>query len=132
MLAAVIGVGTLLLMRNHHLRSSWGICTGYLLMLGLGLAFDIEPNMPGNIEIELVAGLTALAALVLIRSIIVRRRHGSASFGQCRMTSRWWRDLEVAGDLGTDPELRQEIRGWAGKPSQDLVPGPDRQRFNSN
>ena len=110
-LAAVIGVGTLLLMRNHHLRSSWGICTGYLLMLGLGLAFDIEPNMPGNIEIELVAGLTALAALVLIRSIIVRRRHGSAELRAMSDDLPVVADLEVAGDLGTDPELRQEIPG---------------------
>jgi len=77
-LAAVVGVGTVLLLRHHRLRSAWGICTGYLLMLGLGLAFDIEPLVSSNHEIELVAGLTVMAGLVLIRSTIVRRRLDAA------------------------------------------------------
>ena len=77
-LAAVVGVGTVLLLRRHRLRSAWGICTGYLLMLGLGLAFDIEPLVSTNHEIELVAGLTIMAGLVLIRSTIVRRRLDAA------------------------------------------------------
>lgn len=65
-LAAVVGVATVLLLRNHYLRSAWGICTGFALMLGLSLAFQID--------MELVAGLTILAVLVLVRSMIVRRR----------------------------------------------------------
>ncbi len=73
-LATVVGIATVLLLRNHHLRSSWGICTGFLLMLGLSLAYDIEPGVTGDIERELVWGLMVLAALVLLRSIIVRRR----------------------------------------------------------
>ena len=66
LLAAVVGVATVLLLRNHYLRSSWGICTGFMLMLGLSLAFQVD--------VELVTGLTILAVLVLLRSIIVRRR----------------------------------------------------------
>jgi glycerol-3-phosphate acyltransferase PlsY len=64
--AAVVGVATVLLMRNHYLRSSWGICTGFMLMLGLSLAF--------RVQVEVVTGLTVLAVLVLLRSVIVRRR----------------------------------------------------------
>lgn len=77
-LAAVVGVGTVLLLRHHRLRSAWGICTGYLLMLGLGLAFDIEPLVSPGSEIELVAGVTIMAGLVLVRSMIVRRRLDAA------------------------------------------------------
>ena len=77
-LAAVVGVSTVLLLRSRLRRSAWGICTGYLLMLGLGLAFDLEPLTSADVEIQLVAGLTAFAGLVLIRSAIVRRRHGAA------------------------------------------------------
>ena len=66
LLAAVVGVATVLLLRNHYLRSSWGICTGFMLMLGLSLAYQVD--------VELVTGLTILAVLVLLRSIIVRRR----------------------------------------------------------
>ncbi|MYA00911.1 MAG: hypothetical protein F4038_03560 [Chloroflexi bacterium] len=77
-LAAVVGVGTVLLLRHHRLRSAWGICTGYLLMLGLGLAFDIEPLVSPGSEIELVGGVTIMAGLVLVRSMIVRRRLDAA------------------------------------------------------
>ena len=66
LLAAVVGVVTVILLRNHYLRSSWGICTGFMLMLGLSLAYQVD--------VELVTGLTILAVLVLLRSIIVRRR----------------------------------------------------------
>ena len=78
LIAAVIGVATVLLFRNHYLRSSWGVSTGFALMLGLGLAYDIEPGMSPDIERDLVTGLAALAVLVLVRSLIVRRRINSA------------------------------------------------------
>lgn len=78
LLAAVVGVSTVLLLRRQRLRSACGILTGYSLMLGLGLAFDIEPLVTSDVENELVVGLTAFAALVLIRSMIVRRRLDSA------------------------------------------------------
>ena len=77
-IAAVIGVSTVLLFRRHYLRSSLGVFTGFTLMLGLSLAYDIEPGMSPRIEWEVVTGLTALAVLVLVRSMIVRRRIGSA------------------------------------------------------
>ena len=92
-------VATVLLMRNHHLRSSWGICTGFALMLGLSLAFDIEPGIARDIERELVYGLTVLALLVLVRSMIVRRRLNSLD-----------QQLEASG-LDADPELTQEVSG---------------------
>ena len=66
LLAAVVGVATVLLMRKHYLRSSLGICTGFALMLALSLAFQVD--------VDLVAGLTVLAVLVILRSLIVRRR----------------------------------------------------------
>ena len=72
-LAAVVGVGTVLLLRRERLRSAAGICTGYLLMLGFGLAFNLEPLVSGETETELAVGLTTMAGLVLIRSMIVRR-----------------------------------------------------------
>ena len=69
--AAVVGVATVLLLRKRPLRSSWGICTGFLLMLGLSQIFDID--------VKIASGLTALAALVLLRSMIVRRRINNAA-----------------------------------------------------
>ena len=104
-LAAVVGVATVLLLRHHYLRSSWGICTGFLLILGLGLAYDIEPNMSSVIELELVVGLTALAALVLVRTTIVRRRLNSAELDDIPD------ELDLSDDLGADPELHQEMPG---------------------
>ena len=96
-LAAVVGVATVLLLRHHYLRSSWGICTGFLLMLGLGLAYDVEPNMSSVIELELVVGLTALAALVLLRTTIVRRRLNAAGLHDIPD------ELGLSDDLGPEP-----------------------------
>ena len=99
-LAAVIGVATVLLLRNHYLRSSWGICTGFLMMLGLSLAYDIEPNIPSNVELQLVVGLTTLASLVLLRSMIVRHRINAGEIHSAP------EGLELPEDPATDPELR--------------------------
>ncbi len=85
LLAAVAGVATVLLLRNHYLRSSWGICTGFLLMLGLSIAYSVD--------LDLVTGLTILAVLVLLRSLIVRRRISSSD------------DADIIDDLETEPEL---------------------------
>ena len=90
--AAVVGVATVLLMRNHHLRSSWGLCTGFGLMLGLSLAY--------REEMQLVTGLSVLALLVLVRSMIVRRRIGSTD--QTDLMD----DLEPDTDLPQVPESR--------------------------
>ena len=89
-LAGVVGVATVLLLRNHHLRSSWGICTGFMLMLGLSLGFQVD--------VELVTGLTILAVLVLLRSMIVRRRIGSDHQGILE-------ELEL--ELEPEPDLPQ-------------------------
>ena len=102
-MATVAGVATVLLMRHHYLRSSWGICSGFLLMLGLSLAYDIEPNMSSVTEIELVLGLTALAALVLLRTMIVRHRLNSTGLQDIPD------ELDLSDDLAADPELQQEI-----------------------
>ena len=91
LLAAVVGVATVLLMRNHYLRSSWGICTGFALMLGLSLAY--------RVEVELVTGLTILAVLVLLRSMIVRRRISSTDHDG------------IIEELDAEPELPQELPG---------------------
>ena len=104
-MAAVVGVATVLLLRHHYLRSSWGICAGFLLMLGLGLAYDIEPNMTSEIELELVVGLVTLAALVLLRTAIVRRRLNAAEPHDIPD------ELDLSDDLGADSELQQEIPG---------------------
>ena len=90
-LATAVGVTTVLLMRNHHLRSSWGLCTGFMLMLGISLAY--------RHEVELVTGLSILAALVLLRSLVVRRRISAA-------------DPEATLDeLDSDPDLPKEMSG---------------------
>ena len=86
-LAAVVGVATVLLLRKHYLRSSWGICTGFALMLGVSLAY--------RIDVELVAGLTVLAVLVLVRSLIVRRRISAVEHG------------ELPDEIDPDTELPQ-------------------------
>ena len=98
-LAAVVGVATVLLLRNHYLRSSWGICTGFLLMLGLSLSYDIEPSLARDIERELVLGLTILALLVLVRSMIVRRRIHAAD------------SERIEDEMEADPDLSQEMSG---------------------
>ena len=102
-IAAVIGVATVLLLRKHYLRSSWGICTGFLLMFGLSLAFDIEPRVSNDVELQLVVGLTTLATLVLLRSMIVRHRLHA---GEIHSVPD---GLELTEDPGTDPEVRREI-----------------------
>lgn len=90
-LATVVGVATVLLMRNHHLRSSWGICTGFMLMLGISLAY--------RHEVELVTGLSILAGLVLLRSLVVRRRINTGDHSA---------DLD---ELDSDPDLSKEVSG---------------------
>jgi len=91
LLAAVVGVATVLLLRNHHLRSSWGICSGFMLMLSLSLAYSLD--------VEVVTGLTVLALLVLVRSLIVRRRISTSDHA------------DIIDQLETEPELPQKVSG---------------------
>ena len=81
--ATIAGVATVLLLRKRPLRSSWGICTGFLLMLGLSQAIEYQRDV--------VLGLTVLAALVLLRSLVVRRRIHAA-------------EIRAAETLEPDPE----------------------------
>ena len=62
-----------------------------MLMLGIGLAY--------RHEVELVTGVTILAALVLLRTTIVRRRMSAAE------------SAEAPDALETDPELPRGISG---------------------
>jgi hypothetical protein len=61
-----------------------------MLMLGLSLGFQVD--------VELVTGLTILAVLVLLRSMIVRRRIGSDHQGILE-------ELEL--ELEPEPDLPQ-------------------------
>ena len=91
LLAAVVGVGTVLLMRNHYLRSALGMSTGFMLMLGVSLAY--------HVDVELVTGLTILAALVLLRSTIVRRRISAAE------------SAGLIDEMDHDPDLPTGVSG---------------------
>ena len=89
---AAVGVAAIVLMRRSVLRSTWGICSCFLVMLAASQVYRLDR--------ELVWGLTALAALVLLRSLITRRRRGHTIF----MEPGVGLDTEV-GDLDADPEL---------------------------
>ncbi len=88
-LAVVVGFATVLLMRNHYLRSSWGICAAFTLMLGISLAY--------RHEVELISGLAVLAGSVLLRSMIVRRRINATD------------SLSGEGEMDAESDLPQEI-----------------------
>ena len=89
---AAVGVAAIVLMRRSVLRSTWGICSCFLVMLAASQVYRLDR--------ELVWGLTTLAALVLLRSLITRRRRGHIIF----MEPDVGLDTEV-GDLDADPEL---------------------------
>ena len=65
-LGGVVGLATLVIMRNSPLRSSWGISVSFLVMLGISQYYQIER--------DLVTGLVILASMVLLRSMFTRRR----------------------------------------------------------
>lgn len=89
LLAGVVGVVTVMLLRNHYLRSAWGMCAGFLVMLGVSLAYQVD--------VELVTGLTIMATLVLVRSTIVRRRISAAGH------------QGIIEDLDPDPDLPPRV-----------------------
>ena len=62
----VTGVAVVVLMRRSAWRSCWGVVACFALLLTLSLYYQMDRFM--------VTGLTGLAALVVLRSIIVRRR----------------------------------------------------------
>ena len=63
---AVVGLAAIVLMRRSSLRSTWGICVCFLVMPAVSQYYQNGQ--------EVVWGLTALAALVLVRSNLARWR----------------------------------------------------------
>ncbi len=67
-LGVLVGVATIVVMWRSPLRSTWGICACFLVMLGVGQYYHIER--------DIISGLFVLASLVLLRSLFTRRRRG--------------------------------------------------------
>ena len=70
-LGVAVGLATIVLMRHSPLRSTLGIGVCFVVMLAISQYYQIER--------DLVAGLTILASLVLIRSMLARRRRVSST-----------------------------------------------------
>ena len=67
-LGALVGIATIVLMWRSPLRSTWGICACFLVMLGVSQFYHIDRDIN--------SGLFILASLVLLRSLFTRRRRG--------------------------------------------------------
>ena len=65
-LGVAAGLTTIVLMRHSTLRSTWGIAVCFIVMLAISLYHQIQR--------DLVTGLVILASLVLLRSMLTRRR----------------------------------------------------------
>ncbi len=65
-LGVAVGLATIVLMRHSPLRSTWGIAICFSVMLAISQYYQIER--------DLVAGLVILASMVLIRSMLARRK----------------------------------------------------------
>ena len=65
-LGVLVGVATIVLMWRSSLRSTWGICACFLVMLGVSQYYHIER--------DLISGLFVMASIVLLRSLLTRRR----------------------------------------------------------
>lgn len=70
-LGVAVGLATIVLMRHSPLRSTWGIAVCFVVMFAISQYYQIER--------DLVTGLTILASLVLIRSMLTRRRRVSST-----------------------------------------------------
>ena len=86
-LGFVAGFATVLLLWRSAFRSGWGIFACFGVMLGLSQYYQIDRN--------LVLGLSSLATLVLLRSVVTRRR-------RARITEE---DLVVEGEGGLVEDL---------------------------
>ena len=69
-LGVAVGLATIGLMRHSPLRSTWGIAICFIVMLAISHYYQIER--------DLVTGLVILASLVLLRSMLTRRRRLSS------------------------------------------------------
>ena len=99
-LGALVGVATIVSMWRSSLRSTWGICACFLVMLGLSQYYHIER--------DLISGLFALASIVLLRSLFIRRRRSHLG-GTFEADSP---DLEFEDeilDVTSEPDLPQPI-----------------------
>ena len=70
-LGVAAGLTTIVLMRHSTLRSTWGIAVCFIVMLAISLYHQIQR--------DLVTGLVILASLVLLRSMLTRRRRLSSA-----------------------------------------------------
>ena len=99
-LGVLVGVATIVSMWRSSLRSTWGICACFLVMLGLSQYYHIER--------DLISGLFALASIVLLRSLFIRRRRSHLG-GMSEVDSP---DLEFEDeilDVTPEPDLPQPI-----------------------
>ena len=71
-LGVTVGLATIVLMRRSALRSTWGIAVCFIVMLAISQYYQIDRN--------LVTGLVVLATLVLLRSMLSRRKRLSSAF----------------------------------------------------
>ena len=69
-LGVAVGLAAIGLMRHSPLRSTWGIAICFIVMLAISQYYQIER--------DLVTGLVILASLVLLRSMLTRRRRLSS------------------------------------------------------
>ena len=70
-LGVAAGLTTIVLMRHSTLRSTWGIAVCFIVMLAISQYHQIQR--------DLVTGLVILASLVLLRSMLTRRRRLSSA-----------------------------------------------------
>lgn len=89
-LGFVAGFAVVLLLWRSAFRSGWGIFACFGVMLGLSQYYQIDR--------DLVLGLSSLATLVLLRSVVTRRR-------RARITEE---DLVVEGEGGLVEDLDQQ------------------------
>ena len=70
-LGVAVGLATIVVMRHSTLRSTWGIAVCFIVMLAVSQYYQIQR--------DLVTGLVILASLVLLRSMLTRRRRLSSA-----------------------------------------------------
>jgi glycerol-3-phosphate acyltransferase PlsY len=99
-LGVLVGVATIVLMWRSSLRSTWGICACFLVMLGVSQYYHIER--------DLISGLFVLASIVLLKSLFTRRRRSHLD-GMSEVDSP---DLELEDEIlgvTTDSDLPRPI-----------------------
>ena len=70
LLGIVVGMAVMLLLWRSAFRSGWGIFASFAVMLGLSQYYQMDR--------DLVLGLSALASMVLLRTVITRRSRARA------------------------------------------------------